>query len=225
VIKKCAIAAVALALTLAGCSHDAGEAKTAGRVDESAFNKLLLSDEEINTIMGQPMTAHPVATDMADNRNLLPNLNCLGVWQSDEKAIYGEQGADGWQALRQQMFRNPDANEWDYLAMQSVVYYANDDIAKKFFVESADRWSKCTNHHVNITLNGNVLPKWLSGFLQRTDTRLTMPITRGEGTDVRSCQHVLALKENLIVDAQTCTPQAASANQAAAIADKIEAKA
>ena len=35
------------------------------------------------------MTAHPRVNVMGDHRNLLPNLNCLGVWQVDEAGVYG----------------------------------------------------------------------------------------------------------------------------------------
>ena len=70
------------------------------------------------------------------------------------------------------MFRAPDTDQWDNLVVQSVVSYRTADAAREFFTESADRWSKCTNHHVNIQLNGQALPAWLSGDLTKTDTGL-----------------------------------------------------
>jgi hypothetical protein len=78
---------------------------------------------------------------------------------------------------------------------------------------------------VNIQLNGQTLPAWHSGDLTKTDTRLTLPYTRGAGDQTRSCQRVLSLAANLILDIQTCTPrQQSAATQAVAVADKIEAK-
>ncbi|MGB8402639.1 MAG: sensor domain-containing protein, partial [Mycobacterium sp.] len=85
-----------------------------------------------------------------------------------------------------------------------------------------ERWSKCANHHVNITLNGKPLPKWLSGDLGRTDTQLTMPITRGTGDQTRWCQHVLRLAGNLVIDVEACAPKA-GITAAAELTDKIEA--
>jgi len=171
------------------------------------------------------LTPHPVDTVMADNRNLLPNLNCLGVWQVGESAIYGSgDGDNGWQGVRRQTLRTPDTDAWDTLAVQSVVYYPTAEAAGDFFAQSADRWSKCAKHHVNITLNDQPLPKWLSGDLGRTDTQLSMPITRGEGTEVRACQHVVERAANLIIDVEACKPQTSPVTAAAELAAKIQAK-
>ena len=76
------------------------------------------------------MTAHPTVTQMADHRNLLPNLNCLGVWQVDEAPIYDP---SGWQSVRQQMLRNPDSDGWESLVVQSVVSYPSVEAAQRFF--------------------------------------------------------------------------------------------
>lgn len=168
------------------------------------------------------MVPHNPVTQMGDQRNLLPNLNCLGVWQVNEAPIYE---SSHWKTLRQQMLRAPDTDQWDNLVVQSVVSYRTADGARQFFTESTDRWSKCTNHNVNITLNDQPLPAWHSGDLTKTDTRLAMPYTRGAGDQTRSCQRVLALATNLILDIQACKPQQQSAvTAAAAVADKIESK-
>jgi PknH-like extracellular domain len=227
-MKRYAIAALALVVALTSCSSNThtAEKKPPQLVPTSALNKLLLSVDEVNAVMGtRSLTAHPVDTVMADNRNLLPNLNCLGVWQVGESAIYGPSDGDkGWQGVRRQTLRTPDADTWDTLVAQSVVFYATADAAGGFFSQSADRWSKCTNHHVNITLNDKPLPKWLSGDLGKTDTQLSMPITRGEGAEVRSCQHVLEQVANLIIDVEACKPQSTSVTAAAELAAKIQDK-
>jgi hypothetical protein len=79
------------------------------------------------------------------------------------------------------MLRAPDTDGWDNLVVQSVVSFRPTDAAKEFFTESTDRWSKCTNHNVNIKLNGQTLPAWRSGDLTKTDTRVAIPYTRGAG--------------------------------------------
>ncbi|HEX4587481.1 MAG TPA: sensor domain-containing protein [Mycobacterium sp.] len=192
-------------------------------VPDSALPESLLTADEVNGIMQTTgMVPHNPVTQMGDQRNLLPNLNCLGVWQVNEAPIYE---SSHWKTLRQQMLRAPDTDQWDNLVVQSVVSYRTADGARQFFTESTDRWSKCTNHNVNITLNDQPLPAWHSGDLTKTDTRLAMPYTRGAGDQTRSCQRVLALATNLILDIQACKPQQQSAvTAAAAVADKIESK-
>jgi hypothetical protein len=168
------------------------------------------------------MTPHTPVSQMGDHRNLLPNLNCLGVWQVNEAPIYE---TSHWKSVRQQLVRLPDSDQWNFLVVQSVVSYRTADGAREFFTASTERWSKCSNHNVNIQLNGQALPAWRSGDLTKTETRLAMPYTRGTGDQTRSCQRVLSIAANLILDIQTCTPQQqTSITNAGAVADKIESK-
>ncbi|MDT5068346.1 MAG: hypothetical protein QOK02_4501 [Mycobacterium sp.] len=223
---KCRLVGVlVLGLALAGCGgeHATGASQSQKLVPDSALDGLLLNVDEINAIMGtNAMKAHSVVTVMGDHRNLLPNLNCLGVWQVDEAPIYDP---THWKSVRQQLFRQPDADQWDSLVVQSVVSYGTEEGARDFFAQSVDRWSKCTNHHVNIRLNDQPLPAWLSGDLTRTDTELSLPFTRGSGDQTRSCQRFLTIAANLIFDIQACKPQQqVTLTEAAQVADKMESK-
>ena len=173
---------------------------------DSALQGLLLSAKDLDAIMGTSgLTAHgPVVTVMGDNRNLLPNLDCLGVWQIDQAPIYDP---SNWKAVRQQLFRAPDVDQWDYQAVQSVVSYSTPSGARDFVDASALRWAKCTNPRVNIRLTDTPLPAWHSGDLTRTDQQLSMPYARGAGASAKTCQRVLAVTGNVVIDAQACTPQ------------------
>lgn len=189
-------------------------------VPKSALEGLLLTTDQVNALMGtNDMTAHPPVTEMGDHRNLLPNLNCLGAWQVDESAIYGT----SWTAMRQVLLRAPDNDDWNNLVVQSVVIFPSTQDATDFLNQSTERWSKCTNHHVNITLNGQPLPRWTSGDLTKTDSELTMPFTRVNGDQTRACQRALAVAANLVMDVQACKPDGSLVTQAADIVDKIKA--
>lgn len=216
------VGAVAVSL-LAGCARAPAADTPPKSVPESALTGLLLSADDIDSVMStKRITPHPPVEQMGDHRNLLPNLNCLGVWQVNEAPIYDP---SDWQRVRQQMFRSPDIDTWDTLVVQSIVSYRSSDAARRFFGESANRWANCTNHRVNIRLNDQPLPAWLSGDLTATDNRLTMPYVRGSGSAIRSCERALALAANVILDIQACRPQQLTAvTQAGEIADRIEAK-
>jgi PknH-like extracellular domain len=224
-VNKCVIGALALALALGGCAgHRASTAPTETSelplVPLAALDRALLSPSAVDQVMGTTgMTPHKRVTVMDDHRDLLPNLNCLGIWQVDDAGVYGK---DGWIAVRQELLRSPDVDQWDNLVVQSVISYPSAEDARKFFDQSADRWPKCTNHHVNITVNGQPLPKWTSGQLTTTDSQLSIPVTRGTGDQTRSCQRALKVSANVIIDVQTCTPPAPTATQAATIAERIE---
>jgi hypothetical protein len=223
VVKRFLPGAFALALTLAACSSGGGQPSAPPElVPANALDKVLLSPAEVDSVMGTSgMTAHPRVEAMSDHRNLLPNLNCLGIWQVNEAGVYGK---DGWIALRQELLRSPDTDNWHSLVVQSVVNYPSTEAAQDFFSQSADRWSKCTNHNVNITLNDKPLPKWRSGELTKTDTHLAIPFTRGSPNGVDSCQRVLAVNDNVIADVQACSRDVSTVTKAAAVADAIVAK-
>ncbi|WP_235892827.1 sensor domain-containing protein [Mycolicibacterium hodleri] len=208
---------------LTGCSgKDDRGSSPPDLVPANALDGVLLSTNEIDSLTGSSgMVAHPRVQTMSDHRNLLPNLNCLGIWQVNEAGVYG---SDGWIALRQELLRSPDTDDWHTLVVQSVVNYPSTDAARDFFAQSADRWSKCTNHNVNITLNDKPLPKWRSGDLTKTDAELAIPFTRRTATGVESCQRVLAVANNVVIDVQACTRDASTVTEAAAVADAIESK-
>lgn len=228
-MRRLAIGLAATVLGLTGCGGQTAETaqspeSSATIVPDVDLDQLLLGVDDINAAMGTTgMKPQPLETEMGDNRNLLPNLNCLGVWQPTEASIYGPRGgAGGWSAMRRQMLRAPDTEDWTFLAVQSVIAYPSTEAAQAFVDASADRWSKCTNHHVNITLNDKPLPKWLSGALDRIPTRLTIPISRGTSPVGQSCEHVLGVRANIVLDVETCVPQTSSVTQAATMADRIE---
>lgn len=223
-VRSIAAAALLLALGLAGCTDgDASASEPPKPVPDSALPGLLLTAGEVDAVMGTTgITAQRQTDTMGDHRNLLPNLNCLGVWQVDEAPIYDP---SHYKTLRQQMLRTPDSDDWDSLVVQSVVSYRTAEAAHTFFVDSAERWSKCTNHTVNVRVNDRQMPKWVSGDLDRTDILLAMPYTRGTGDQARSCQRALSVAANVILDIQACLPaQQQPVSAAVDIAGKIEAK-
>ncbi|OCB16660.1 hypothetical protein A5717_04595 [Mycolicibacterium porcinum] len=218
---RLAISLLMLVLLAAGCAGNGDKAQGPPKeVPKSALEGLLLTTDQVDTVMGtEGMVAHKPVTEMNDHRNLLPNLNCLGAWQVNESAIYG----DRWTAMRQVLLRAPDNDNWDNLLVQSVVIFPSTQEATDFLNQSAERWSKCTNHNVNITLNGEPLPKWRSGDLTRTDSELTLPFTRVNGDQTRACQRALAVAANLVMDIQACKPAGSSVTQAADVVDQIKA--
>lgn len=217
---RLAISLLMLVLLATACAGNGDKPQGPPKeVPKSALEGLLLTTDQVNALMGtNDMTAHPPVTEMGDHRNLLPNLNCLGAWQVDESAIYGT----SWTAMRQVLLRAPDNDDWNNLVVQSVVIFPSTQDATDFLNQSTDRWSKCTNHHVNITLNGQPLPRWTSGDLTKTDSELTMPFTRVNGDQTRACQRALAVAANLVMDVQACKPDGSLVTQAADIVDKIK---
>ncbi len=206
---------------LAGCgSKPPQQAAPPPTIEPSALDSLLLSPAEVDAVMGTSgIVRQPATSEMNDHHDVVTNTNCLGVWQTDESAIYQNTGFTG---VRRQSLRIPDSELWTDFVVQSVVTYPSAQAAHTFFTDSADRWSKCVNHRLNIAVGTAPAPGWQSGELTRTDTELTMAVTRQSGDQTRSCERVLALKSNAIIDAEACQPQPVAPT--AALVDHIEAK-
>jgi hypothetical protein len=115
--------AVAVGLSwLTGCAQAPAANEPPKSVSESALTGLLLNGDDIDAVMStDKMIAHPPVEQMGDHRNLLPNLNCLGVWQVNEAPIYDP---SEWQSVRQQMLRSPDSDNWNSLVCSQLSHTA-----------------------------------------------------------------------------------------------------
>jgi PknH-like extracellular domain len=216
-----AFAALAAGVMLAGCSSGGAATRPSPPkpVSTTTLDGLLLSPGDISAVMGiTAITPDHAFSLLPDHSNLLPNINCLGIWKIGEKVIYGPSGFLG---VRGQMLREPDSAAWDSLVVQGVALYASTDAAQNFYAQSSDRWSKCSNHVVNLTVNNLPRTTWTFGNLTRTDTELTMPLA-WSGNGGRSCQRVLAVDNNAIIDVEACGQ--VITDQASSIVDKIRSR-
>ena len=214
-----AVAVLAVGIAATGCSSNAATThpSTADPVPASALAGLFLPVGDVNTVMGTTMTPHESFSISRDHSELLPNLNCLGIWQVGEKKIYDP---SGYTAIRGQVLREPDTDNWDSLVVEAVVSYPAADAAKKFFAQSADRWSHCSNHQVNMTRSGQSQITLTFGSLTKTDAVLTMLVSSSSGG--ASCQRALAVDNNLIIDVSACGHSIT--NQASSLVSKIETR-
>jgi hypothetical protein len=214
-----AVAVLATGIALAGCANSATTThpSTPTPVPTSALDGLFPSVGDVSAVMGTTMTPHESFSITRDHSELLPNLNCLGIWQVGEKSIYEP---SGYTAIRGEVLREPDADNWNSLVVQAVVSYPAADAARRFFAESADRWSHCSNHVVNMTQSGRSQITLTFGGLTKTDTALTMALSSSGGG--ASCQRALAVDNNLIIDVSACGQTVS--DQASSIVSKIEAR-
>lgn len=215
--------AAAVLLATAGCGTSEGQSTAPKGVADSALGGLLLPTADVESITGASgMVARPPTDVMADNRNIVSNLDCLSAWQINQAAIYDP---TFWKSMRQQAVRSPDSDNWNEQVVQSVVSWGTRDRAQAFFDDSVKRWSNCANHTLNIRVNDQPLPKWVSGDVSQTERELSQPYIRGTGNQTRSCQHVIRVAANVVFEVAACTPkQDAPVTQAAEVAAAMEAK-
>jgi len=183
-------------------------------VVERELDAMMLTPAQINPLMGATDMAVIRRHDgMSDDSATMQPRECLAIDGSAQAQVYGD---SGFTAVRDQALN--DGNSFTHYAEQAVVLFPTAKQAKVFFVASGLRWPAC--HQYTHTQSGT---KWTVGPISDTNGALSTIATQQDArTGGWACGRALAVKNNVIVDVNTCSPN--PANSAVDIADQIVAK-
>jgi hypothetical protein len=179
------------------------------------LDALLLSPEQINPLMGATGLAVTRKHDaMSDDSATMQPRECLAIDGAAQAQVYG---GSGFTAMRDQALN--DGNSFTHYAEQAVVLFPTAKQAKVFFIASGLRWPAC--HQYTHTQSGT---EWTVGEISDSDGALSTTATQlNAKAGGWACGRALAVKNNVIVDVNTCS--ANPANSAVDIANQIVAKA
>lgn len=184
---------------------------------ESQLKGVLLSVDELNDIVGSDtMELVSDVDELQDNSDVVSDPDCLGAVYGAEKEVYGT----GWEAVRDQVIREPgDDNQ--YWSEQTVVLYPSADEAGAFVEESEPTWSDCSGSAVAVTDSDGGYT-WEIGD-SATDGDLLTQIVTQEDADGWDCQHTLTSVSNVVVETMACAfgVKNQGATMSAAIVDNI----
>lgn len=188
--------------------------KTARPLAEGALNDLLLNTEQINAIMGakeMAVTRNRIA--MSDDADTMEPPECLAIDAAAQEQVYA---GSGFTALRD-VTLSESAN-FEHYAQEAVVLFPTAKQAKAFFDKSVKQWPECREYrHVQ---SGS---EWTPAPLSNTDDILSTVATQTNGPpEGWACGRALAVRNNVIVDVNTCA--ANPADTAVQIATKIAEK-
>lgn len=223
------LAVVAVGMITAGCQHQSVQGtksssaastttpKAPPPVVESALKGLLLSPEQINAAMG--------ATDMkvTNNRDALPDdsatmtpKECLAIDGAAQAQVYAN---SGFTTVRDQTLNRQEGENLTAFAEQAVVLFPTAKQAGDFFTASAQRWPACHDYtHVQSKT------RWTVAAIANTNGVLSTISTLQDppATGWKACARALTVKNNVIVDTNTCSVD--PKNSAVDIANQIAAK-
>lgn len=219
-----ALAAVAVGCALiTGCSSTvSGQAvrdPDATAVDvpplrENELDDVLLAIGDINDIMGSDtMEVTGELDQMVDHSRDVSNPDCLGAIFGAEQPVYGD---SGYTAVRDQVSREPDADNAHWVEQTAVLYPSADD-AQRFFDDSQSMWENCAGTSIDID-DGTDSYTWQIEDVTAGDTVLTQ-VTTQDDADGWECQHALSFVSNITVEAWACSYGAG--DEAADIAAKM----
>jgi outer membrane murein-binding lipoprotein Lpp len=208
--RACAAGAVITAsVLLSGCvstvSGTAVRAQHAAPIDvpqltEAKLDDVLLSVGELNGIMGSTqMKVTSELEEMTDHSGEVSDPDCLGAIYGAEEPVYA---GSGWTAMRDQVVREPDADNEHWVEQTAVLYPAAEK-AQKFFDDSRSSWEKCSGYSVSVDdLDATYL--WQIDDVTAEDTLISQ-MTVQEDADGWGCQHALSVVSNLTVEAWACS--------------------
>jgi hypothetical protein len=183
-------------------------------VVERELDALLLTPEQISPVMGAKDMAITRRHDaMSDDSATMKPEECLAIDGAAQARVYAN---SGFTAVRDQALN--DGDNFTHYAEQAVVLFPTVKLARVFLIASALRWPACHGYtHVQSRT------EWTVGPISDTNGALSVIATQQEArAGGWACGRALALKNNVIIDVNTCSPD--PKNSATDIANLIAVK-
>jgi PknH-like extracellular domain len=216
-----ALAVAVICVLIAGCRTTKGNAESTTTTRsmiprplvERELAGLLLSPEQVNAAMGATgMTVTNTQTSMSDNSATMAPQECLAIDGAAEAGVYAN---SGFWAERDQSLN--DGDHFTRYLKQAVVLFPVVEKAGAFFDASAQQWPAC--HQYTHTQSES---QWSVGQISNANGTLSTTATQqNAGAPGWGCGRALALRNNVIIDINTCS--ANPADSAVKIAEQIAA--
>jgi hypothetical protein len=179
------------------------------------LDELLLSPEQIAPLIGAKGMAVSRRHDaLSDDSATMKPKECLAIDGAAQAQVYAD---SGFTAARDQAL-NDGGDNWTHYAEQAVVLFPTAKLARVFMVTSFFRWPACRQYtHIQSGTQWTVAP------ISETDGVLSTIATQQQArAGGWACGRALALKNNVIIDVNTCS--ADPKTSAVDIANQIAAK-
>ena len=216
-----ALAIAIICVLIPGCGSTIGNAESPPTTRsmiprplvERELAGLLLSPEQVNVAMGAAgMTVTNSQTAMSDNSATMEPQECLAIDGAAEAPVYAN---SGYRAERDQSLN--DGDNFTHYLKQAVVLFPTAEKAGAFFDASAQQWPACRQY-----THTQSESQWSVGQISNANRTLTTTATQqNAGAPGWGCERALVLRNNVIIDINTCS--ANPADSALKIAEQIAA--
>jgi PknH-like extracellular domain len=215
------LAVVVICVLVAGCGSTVGNAESMTTTRsmiprplvERELAGLLLSPEQVNAAMGTAaMTVRNNQASMSDNSATMAPQECLAIDGAAEAPVYANSGS--W-AERDESLN--DGDNFTHYLKQAVVLFPTIEKAAAFFDASAQQWPACRQY-----THTQSETQWSVGQISNANGALSTTATQHNASAPGwGCGRALALRNNVIIDINTCSTN--PADSAVKIADQIAA--
>ncbi|MGH3524844.1 MAG: sensor domain-containing protein [Mycobacterium sp.] len=221
-----AFAAAGICVLIAGCGSGTTHGtkttttttttttKAAPPLMQGSLKGLILSPEQINTVMGATdMSVTRKHDALSDDSATMRPRECLAIDGAAQAQIYA--GSNFTDVLDEAL---QEGDNFTHYAEQALVLFPSAKQADAFFTNSAKQWPAC--HQYTHIQSGS---EWTAGRVSNTNGVLSVTATQQNANKGGwACGRALAVRNNVIVDINTCS--ADPANTAVVIANQIAAK-
>jgi hypothetical protein len=217
-------AVVGICILVAGCGSGSNQARGKSMmtttsliprpVVERELDDLLLNPEQISPVLGAKDMAVTRRHDaMSDDSATMKPIECLAIDGVAQAPVYAN---SGFTAVRDRALN--DGDNFTHYAEQAVVLFPTVKLARVFLIASALRWPVC--HGYTHVQSGT---EWTAGPISDTNGALSVIATQQNArAGGWACGRALTLKNNVIIDVNTCSPD--PKNSAVDIANLIAVK-
>ena len=215
----CALAVAVIGVLITGCvsTNSNAESPTTTRsmiprpLVERELAGLLLTSEQVNVAMGAAgMTVTNDQNSMSDNSATMAPPECLAIDGAAEAPVYAN---SGYWAERDQSLN--DGDNFTHYLKQAVVLFPTAEKADVFLDASAQQWPACRRY-----THTQSESQWSVGQFSNAHSTLSTTATQENASAPGwRCERALALRNNVIIDINTCS--ADPANSALKIAEQI----
>ncbi|MEZ0363601.1 sensor domain-containing protein [Mycobacterium sp. pUA109] len=185
------------------------------RVPATALPGLLLSADEVSSIMGVPLQGGPVGDSLVDGRQFTSVTDCVGAFTPAQVATYA---GTKWTAVRTQgLDQSATPDQGGAAVIQAVVALPTPDVTNYVFMNQSNQWQDCADRPVTWRSE-----EWTLGRVNHVNSNMvTLTMTLRGGA--LSCGRALATQESILADVKVCHP-GEIITQASDIAARIVAK-
>lgn len=222
------VAAVVLTMTLVGRDRHENAHSAAGTGDTapvavSALEGLLPAKDVVSAAASDPglgLVDEGAGIDLA----VMVDADCQGL-TSVSGPIYA---GSGWTAARWQKWNSPADPDPPQLVQQilmSVATYPQAEAARAFYARQSAAWKKCSGRVINSrmpSVKDSTDQFWSVGAITDADGALKAT-TISEGGGGWSCQDIMTVRNNVVVQTNVCALKD-SAAAAQTLIDSITAK-
>ena len=215
------LAVAVICVLVAGCGSTTGNAEsmtiTRSMIPRPLVERelagLLLSPEEVNAAMGTAgMTVTNNQASMSDNSATMAPQECLAIDGAAEGPVYAN---SGYWAERDQSLN--DGDNFTHYLKQAVVLFPTMENAGVFFDASTQQGPSCRQY-----THTQSESQWSVGQISNANGTLSTAATQHNASAPGwGCGRALALRNNVIIDINTCSTN--PADSAVKIANQIAA--